>query len=248
MGTREWRSVEPSPDGQWVALALGPPQEDIYIAQSDGSGLRQLTNDSAYDRVPQWSQDGSRIAFHSNRDGVQQIWTIRPDGSELRRLTNYSKEGLRSAVWSPDGARIAALDSTDFKIVLFDPRKPWNEQTPEEIPPPRDGHEQCVPISWSPNASKLICQTRSVTFAYLFNSRNYELLTDPRGTFWRSDSRRLVANDGRLLLTDLVSKKTREVLSLLPEQVESPSLSHDNRQIFFVRVNPQSDIYLVSFK
>jgi Tol biopolymer transport system component len=247
-GTREWRSVDVSPDGQWVALALGPPQEDIYVARSDGSGLRQLTRDAAYDRVPRWAPDGSRIAFHSNRDGVQQIWTIRPDGSELRRLTNYPGEGLRSAVWSPDGSRIAAFGPTAFKIVVFDPHRPWEDQMPEEIPAPLNGKDECVPASWSPDGSKMACISASGTFAYSFSSRNYERLTEPAAAAWLGDSRRLLLSDGRFLMADAQSKRTREVLSILPEILDIPSLPRDNRQIFFVRENAQSDIYVLNFK
>jgi Tol biopolymer transport system component len=65
---------------------------------------------------------------------------------------------------------------------------------------------------------------------------------------WLNDSRRLLLSNGRLLLADMLSKKTRDVLSALPEYFTSPSLSRDNRQIFFVRSNAQSDIYMLSFK
>jgi eukaryotic-like serine/threonine-protein kinase len=246
-GTREWRSVGASPDGQWVTLASGPPQEDIYVARSDGSGLRQLTKDPAYDRVPRWSPDGTRIAFHSNRDGVQQIWTIRPDGSELRRLTSYPNQGLRSAVWSPDGTRMAAFDQTAFKIAIFDPRKSWDQQAPEEIPAPLAG-KQCVPESWSPDGSKLACVSDSGTIVYFFDTRKYERVIQAGDVVWLSDSRRLLLSDSRILLADALSKKAREILSVLPEYLASPSLPLDNRHIFFVRANAQSDIYMLSFR
>jgi Tol biopolymer transport system component len=247
-GTREWRSVDVSPDGEWVALASGPPQEDIFVVRSDGRGLRQLTRDSAYDRVPKWAPDGSRIAFHSNREGLQQIWTVKPDGSELRRLTGYPDEGLRSAVWSPDGSRIAAFDGTAFKIIFFDPSKSWGDQIPEEIPAPLDGKRQCVPTAWSPDGTKLVCTAGSGSFTYSFNSRKYERVSVPGDAAWLADSRRLILGNDRFFLTDLLSKETRDVLSMLPESLAYPSFPRDNRHIFFVRVDAQSDIYLLSFK
>ena len=42
---------------------------DIFLINSDGSGLIQLTNDPADDFAPAWSPDRQRIAFVSNRSG-----------------------------------------------------------------------------------------------------------------------------------------------------------------------------------
>jgi Tol biopolymer transport system component len=54
----------------------------------------------------------SRLAFVSTRDGNQEIYTIREDGTDLRRLTNDpASDGGPS--WSPDGSRIVfASDRT----------------------------------------------------------------------------------------------------------------------------------------
>jgi Tol biopolymer transport system component len=250
-GTRLWRTFDPSPDGQWVVLASGPPQEDIYVIRVDGSGLRQLTDDAAFDRAPLWSPDGKRIAFHSNRGGVQQVWSIKPDGSELRRLTDYPGAGLRLGAWSPDGSRIAGVAPAANKMVLFDPRKAWPNQTPEELPPIEGAKTECVPTTWSPDGLKLACLTSSETFVYSFASRSYSRLADySAGVSWLGDSRRLLTDspDGRLLLMDSASKKIREVFSILPEHSFSPALSRDNRTIFFMREDDQSDIYMLKFK
>src|SRR4051812_12184740 len=47
-----------------------------------------------------------KIAFASDRDGVPQIYTMRPDGSEVTRLTFDDVDDERPA-WSPDGTKIA---------------------------------------------------------------------------------------------------------------------------------------------
>ncbi len=57
---------------------------------------------------PVWSPDGSRIAFYSNRDGNFEIYTIHPDGTNLRRLT-HSDAGDGEMTWSPDGSKVAYL-------------------------------------------------------------------------------------------------------------------------------------------
>ena len=251
-GTRGWSSADPSPDGQWVVMQSGSPQEDIYVSRADGTGLRQLTNDKAFDRRPRWSPDGSYIAFYSNRSGTQQIWSVKPDGSELRRLTDYPGSGMLYAAWSPDASRIVAgVQPPNTRILMFDARKLWKDQTPEELEVPKGG---CLPNSWSPDGLKLLCGGFVGTFVYSFKSRTYELLTDYSSSIdvsavWLADSRRvLMERDGRLLLMDSVTKNTREVLSLPPDYLDEPHLSRDNRQIFFVREHDQSDVYTLSFK
>jgi len=233
-------------------MQSGSPQEDIYVSRADGTGLRQLTNDKAFDRRPRWSPDGSYIAFYSNRSGTQQIWSVKPDGSELRRLTDYPGSGMLNAAWSPDASRIVAgVQPPNTRILMFDARKLWKDQTPEELEVPKGG---CLPNSWSTDGLKLLCGGGFVgTFVYSFKSRTYELLTDYSSfdvsAVWLADSRRvLMERDGRLLLMDSVTKNTREVLSLPPDYLDEPHLSRDNRQIFFVREHDQSDVYTLSFK
>ena len=105
-GTRFLSWVAPSPDGQWLAYYSIGNQMDILISRSDGTGERELTHDPANDRYPSWSPDGRHIALFSNRSGKNQIWSIRPDGSDLRQLT-FAPDGVGSnPIWSPDGSRI----------------------------------------------------------------------------------------------------------------------------------------------
>ena len=68
--------------------------------------IRRLTDDSASDQSPAWSPDGTRIAFHSYRDGDWDIFLMNADGSNQRRLTNHRASDTFPA-WSPDGTQIA---------------------------------------------------------------------------------------------------------------------------------------------
>jgi TolB protein len=102
-----------SPDGEHLAFVAASDDgiEDLYIAGQDGSNPRIVAaSPGEPEGAPAWSPDGSTIAFSSRRDGNWEIYTVRPDGTELRRLTR--DEAFDAApVWAPDGSGMIAFAS-----------------------------------------------------------------------------------------------------------------------------------------
>ena len=99
-----------SPNGSKIAFVhLGI----LRVVDTGGTRLRQVHVMPGLMRAPSWSPDGTRIAFEYRLpavDGVTQgrdIYTIRPDGTGARNVTNNPKAYNRTPAWSPDGSRIA---------------------------------------------------------------------------------------------------------------------------------------------
>ena len=92
-----------SPDGKMLAYDhvgfSGRPA--VYLIGSDGTGRHRLV--TGVD--PVWAPGGDVIAFTSAYVRDPNIWTVRPDGSHLRRVT-LGRGARRAPDFSPDGSRI----------------------------------------------------------------------------------------------------------------------------------------------
>lgn len=98
-----------SPASGRIAFSAGThPRTDIYVVNTDGSGLTRLTSDSAAEFDPSWSPDGTRIAFRYQPGGDEtaEIYVMNADGSGRQNLTRDAAMDY-SPAWSPDGTRIA---------------------------------------------------------------------------------------------------------------------------------------------
>ena len=103
-----WMNVDVSPDGKRVVFDL---LGDIYIMPIDGTGgsaATRLTTGPAFDMQPRFSPDGRRIAIATDRDGLWNIWTMDPDGKDLKQVSREKRWFINSPSWSPDGDYIYA--------------------------------------------------------------------------------------------------------------------------------------------
>ena len=82
-----------SPDGRLLAFEcrLGDHWH-VCVRDRNGRGLRFLTPHGSDAFAPAWSPDGTRIAFISDRDGADQLFVMRADGTQVLRLTSGPAE------------------------------------------------------------------------------------------------------------------------------------------------------------
>ena len=107
-----------SPDGTKIVFTsrrTGTSQ--VYVMNVNGSGQTQLTFDAQpKDQVPDWSPDGSKIAYLADTHGIADIvnpswgdiWVMNADGSGQHSITNGAS--YYGTAWSPAGSRIATMD------------------------------------------------------------------------------------------------------------------------------------------
>ncbi len=99
----------PAPDAFVPAPDAFVPPPDAFVPTPDAPGV---------DAPPPCTVDCGRIAFASTRDGDPEIYTVRPDGTGLTRLT-FSAGNDTAPSWSPDGQRIAFLSSRGGDDQIF---------------------------------------------------------------------------------------------------------------------------------
>jgi Tol biopolymer transport system component len=78
----------------------------IWVVNTNGTSLTQLSPDGASDMHPDWKPDGSAILFSSDISGHIELFLMNANGTGRHRFTD-SSGNKRDACWSPDGTRIA---------------------------------------------------------------------------------------------------------------------------------------------
>jgi len=163
------RGTSYTANGQLIISALG----DLWKLDTDGTLLRQLTNDPFVDTEPTVSPDGSTLAFISDRGGSLQIWLMDMESMRSRRLSDETGAVLDPA-WNPTsdalGYLVASYPATKTltlnhidvedrraRIVARDLTNPappiWNGD--EWSVPSRDDTEPesvlpSIPLTWRP--------------------------------------------------------------------------------------------------
>ena len=106
----EPRRLFAAPDGIIVFNTNRDGNYELYSMDPDGSHLKNLTNNPATDAIPQVSDDGTKVAFASDRGhpGDMDIWLMNIDGSGLVYITHNALPG---AGWwdpapSPDNSKV----------------------------------------------------------------------------------------------------------------------------------------------
>jgi TolB protein len=98
-----------SPDGGTIAIEVFEDGNwNLYLARADGSGVRELTDLLGDENRPTWAPDGTKIAFMGSTTPSSEdisasfdVYTIEPDGTDLRRLTEGASAAPGALTWQP---------------------------------------------------------------------------------------------------------------------------------------------------
>ena len=219
-----------SPDGGRIAFVrtvfYGPSHrrlanDELFVMRADGSGVRRLTRYRHEDLAPTWSPDGSRIAFsrRTDRSGLTAIYTIRPDGTGLRRVTVRPPGFHSGPAWSPDGRSLALTAGNGVEgggglfVVGADGSHPRRIR--------RIADEAQSP-AWSPDGRLIAvlglngcggpCVRTGIHIVRRNGSGSRRVLDGGGSLAWSPDGRSLVFAAGPIVQLDLRTGRTREIV------------------------------------
>lgn len=99
-------------------IATRSGKKEVYVADFDGSNVRQLTHDNTISVHPSLSPDGRRIAYTGYQSGYADVYVIDLASGSRNRIVNFP--GTNSgASFSPDGSRLALTISKDGNPELY---------------------------------------------------------------------------------------------------------------------------------
>ena len=238
--------------GDFLTVTSLGSREDILVLRTDGTDVRKLTDDEHHNRLGNFSPDGRKLVFFSDRSGTYDAWIVNVDGSGLIPFTRSTTGNVKTAIWSPDVATIAAVDMSGRPLLIPFPR---SADDPLPGPGPLPGKDlKFVPYSWSPDSRKLagwlVQPDGSYNGIVVFEveRKTYRRVTETGwiAAFMR-DGRRVAYLDGNVLkIVDTETGRTLEILKGDSRRtIDAFGLSRDDRTLYVSWASTQADLWLM---
>ena len=148
-----------SPDGTRLAFSTlrAHGNFDVWIMGADGSGQKALTSMPQNDAVnlpgSAWCKSSDRIVFASDKDGPEDIWTIKPDGTGLQQVSKSAYQDQEPS-WSPTCDRIAFQSERDGNWDIYVMKADGSDVTRLTTDPADDWAP-----NWSPTSDAIVFQS-----------------------------------------------------------------------------------------
>jgi Tol biopolymer transport system component len=104
------RATAPAVARNGRLLAYQEYFQDTNLWQTAATGRESpqpVVSSTREENLPDYSPDGARIVFASNRSGNWEVWTSNADGSDARQVTSYAASPASNPRWSPNGRLLA---------------------------------------------------------------------------------------------------------------------------------------------
>ncbi|MFQ6612717.1 MAG: DPP IV N-terminal domain-containing protein [Fidelibacterota bacterium] len=222
---------------------------DIFLIDSDGENLLSVTTDPARDEQPQWSPDGQRLLFISNRDGHRQLFLYDLVTDSLSQLTHGNRHCTEPA-WSPDGNQITYQSDSLGLGDIFILDLPTEKSTQLTDDPAAD-----ISPAWSPDGNRIAFVSHRDGNAEIYvmdsDGNNQTRLTDnPRVDLeptWSPDGEKIAftshrkSSDEHVYILDVAARTSIQLATPNSDEY-NPVWSVDGTKLYYFNIL-RGDIY-----
>ena len=237
LGAEESRPAEQEAVSQIAFVSERDGNLEIYVINSDGSGLTNLTNNPARDHAPAWSPDGSRIAFRSRRgEGFYNLYVMGADGSNPTRLVTNARDdgsGDYTPHWSPDGSKILFTANREgVPRSIYVVNRDGSDLTNLTI---ESGLRADFQASWSPDGSKIVFESGRHIHVMKADGSNPTELAEGLRPAWSPDGSKIAFGGLSDFSINSINPDGSDRTRLASERVQGilPSWSPDGTRIAF---------------
>jgi Tol biopolymer transport system component/DNA-binding winged helix-turn-helix (wHTH) protein len=207
-----------------ASWAAPPANRRLWSLSILGGNPRRLSDEGWSASV---SPDGSQIVFLKGAvvaEEGQEIWLMRADGSDQRKLMSFPEGGFGSPVWSPDGRWIAYLRFKPGPYTEEDWIELFNLEQGTKKVVLSDPHLSGWGLSWLPDGRLVYVMYEPPPSQ---NSSNcWAASLDLSTGRFVGTAARITSGDGFAV---------------------QPSVTADGKRLVFIRAKPQADVYVAEF-
>ncbi len=256
-GTSHYGAPSFSPDGRWIAFALGANSDETNIFKmpvAGGEPVQLTLLEHATSHSPAWSPDGQRIAFIGDQNGVPRVWTISANGGTAQPVgnPNGSDTGNNKLAWWPSSDII--YQQTGVRNFLR-----INEKTHEEKALIHDQSVGWVPFRpiFSPDGKKMaVYWNRKEEGLWIISLEPYSETRLESGGIspfgWSPDGKYVYAvrmeAEREIIRVQVATPNEVTSVATLPGDVvddDGASVSPDGKAIFATVSEEKSDVWLM---